>query len=369
MAREGEFLDNTVKRPFEYQDKPRPDILSPDPNSAYTGILPAVGSAITGAAKAVGRGIAGAADWVVNAPGGEASVLTEAGQKVGGLNAPPVQPTTPAPNSAQIPVTPTAQPAGINPPPLTQSDAMKQIAFSRSNESIPEGTIETQPRNAGTITTLAPQRNPYTGIIEGAGKTETVTRGGAGGISDHAKFLQDIEALVDKFGQHSSITGGKVLPDEIVKAYTARIGMEGHKVAADAAMDYRKSSLEERERHNNLLEKDFQLKLAQQKDTTDIKHAENLVNQHSVFQASLTNPGEKERNMPLTYLNMYLSGTKPPGLAGNIDTMGKKWETYKSQLIDPKTKKPAGKLSPAEEQRALTSFKKLYTAFPEPVEK
>lgn len=126
---------------------------------------------------------------------------------------------------------------GIVPPPvapLTQSDTMKQIASSRSNELIPEGTIESQPRSAGTITTLAPQRNAFSGIIEPAGKTETVTRGGAGGISDHAKFLQDIESLVDKFGQKSMYTGGKVLPGEIVKAYTARIGMEGHKVAADA---------------------------------------------------------------------------------------------------------------------------------------
>jgi hypothetical protein len=114
-----------------------------------------------------------------------------------GINTPTVQSTTPGPNSAQplIPTTPATQPVGETSPPLTQSDAMKQISSSRVAGPIPAGIIDkgagyVQNDNTGEreYVPRAPQRDVNSEIDDLVGKlmgdpNSRVTQSMGGGVT------------------------------------------------------------------------------------------------------------------------------------------------------------------------------------------
>jgi len=287
---------------------------------------------------------------------------------------PSTQPTIPAPvtlpgigtpspvtNSSQplavaptAPTTPTPAPAPA--PGLSESDAMGMIRSSRvpaTNPTMSERGI------AGTIT-------------DGKGNVIEVPK--AKPVDKTSEFEDLISQVMkdpsSRVTQNMGLNQGTKTGGLKTKAlallgetYKAQLGLEGHKITADIASDIRRGTLEEKVRHNNLLQQDFNLKLSQQKDVADQKALESTLGRFAVHEADPMNPGEKSVNMRATYFNIWDSGTKPhSAIEPAVKQMGDAYQAYKNETIRLSNKKA---LTPAEEIQTKARFRKSLSQYPE----
>jgi hypothetical protein len=138
---------------------------------------------------------------------------------------------------------------------------------------------------------------------------------------------------------------------------------QGHKVAAEASMDYRKSQLEATRERNQLLHQDLQLKLSQQKDIAAQKALETSLSRFAVHEADPMNPTDKAVNMRATYFNVFDSGTKPhPSIADAVGQVGNEYKTYRDNTM--KLSK-VNTLTPEEEKQIKARFRKSITLYPD----
>jgi len=145
---------------------------------------------------------------------------------------------------------------------------------------------------------------------------------------------------------------------ELTKAKVAGVvGLEGHRLAATERGELSKLSLAERERHNKLLENDYQLRLGQQKDIAAQKAMETSLSTWGYHESDPANPGNKVMNRKLTYFNMAESGEDiPDSLKPAVNGVKKEFEDYYTRGLK-------GQGNPALRAKAKAEFMKKNLIF------
>jgi hypothetical protein len=138
---------------------------------------------------------------------------------------------------------------------------------------------------------------------------------------------------------------------------------QGHKISAEASMDYRKAQLESTKERNQLLHQDLQLRLSQQRDVAAQKALETSLNRFAVHEADPMNPTDKAVNMRATYFNVFDSGTKPhPSIADAVGQVGDEYKAYRENTMKLSKVKT---LTPEEEKQVKARFRKSITLYPD----
>lgn len=129
------------------------------------------------------------------------------------------------------------------------------------------------------------------------------------------------------------------------QSLSAATSMEGHGVNAKINADVRREAqvdrrtierdkLSETARHNNILEKDFQLRLSNQKDTARANALEKSIQNQAYYEQDPMNPGNKQVNRKLTYFGMAESGQKiPEEIEDAVSSVKKEFETFYKRTL------------------------------------
>jgi hypothetical protein len=141
----------------------------------------------------------------------------------------------------------------------------------------------------------------------------------------------------------------------------AKYGLEGNKLTADIASDIRRQTLEEKQRYNQVLEKEFQLKLSQQANDARTKATQAFLNSALVHEKDPAT-GTTVPNMRLTFFNMMQSGGNiPDELKPGVEGVRREWENYWQDNL----KNPKNLNNPAVKRLAMQKFAQKLVLYPQ----
>ena len=353
----GEFLKNTTA---EIGKKLFPGAAGP-PESAFKDIPGAIGEAAAlGAGSLMGTYEAGQEGAQRLAAGigrqgrfpveTQAALMTEQYNVPEPAGKPTVAPITspptnlPAPAASMAPTPNPNAPAAPQPPTppkigmRSEADRLREIAETRvPGTEMGWKESATKAGIGGTITDMS-------------GKVlATVPK--AGGINETDLNAQ-IDAMINKILQPDAGGLKRSQRKNAVELLQAKVGLAGHKEAAEARMDYQKANLEERVRHNRLLEQDMALRLSQQKDINQAKLAEQ---HYQKFLAQEFDPltGKAVNNELHTLLNMGMSNLPvPEPFKSSVERAMKGFEEYYKKGLGK------GQDTPQKRLQAMQTYKK-----------
>ena len=187
------------------------------------------------------------------------------------------------------------------------------------------GGYTLSPKETAPSLGIAPPARDYNAEVEDLVNTlmkpETAFQGGRKYIP-----IENLKIIAELRGHQVTAAAG--LEGNKIKAEADKAG---HGVAAQANLDWRTANLEQRKKEQDLHEKDFQLRLSQQKDIASQNQMNSLLNKHMVYETDPNDPDSKTKipNWNLTYASMKDSpGAPHPGFKDAIDAMTKREDAY-----------------------------------------
>jgi hypothetical protein len=352
--------------------------LTRPPETQFEQDVSDVGTAIKSGVTALGSGLSNIAETTMS---GISSGLRTVGTGINDYFTKPPQ-TTPPPVNVQAGVSPSGVSPVKAPAVSVPAPAAKPTGMGLMRE--PSPPVVTEPER------IYPETR---GVIEMGGvktyvpetRAQREERVNVGGLvvprsSAEDVISQKIENLVSDLMTPRATPGGLRVSNkklEMVKdirlgqlgmakaaeqtRITGEYGLAGHKLTADIASDIRRQTLEEKVRHNKILEQDYNLRLQQQRDVSDQNALQKILSQFAVQEADPTNPGEKSVNMRHTYFNIWDSGTTPhPAISDAVKQMGDAYQGYREQTMKLSGKKS---LAPDEEKAVKARFRKSLSQY------
>lgn len=195
--------------------------------------------------------------------------------------------------------------------------------------------------------------------------------GAAGGVEPKpdvaSQVISELNAMMESVRRNpaNQLHGGyglnskaeQRLVDLAHASAVARTGLEGHRLAATERGELTKLSLAEKERHNKILEQEFQLKLGQQRDLAEQGAMQKMI---SAFGLHNVNPltGEKNLDMGGTLANLAIQSDAkyPPALEEMVAPVR---EAYNKYVKDTLKGRPLTPVLQKEFQRRFIEHRKL----------